>query len=96
MYKEGVIIDWPFKIPVLFCIFLLIPPLNHLDIVLLLCWESLQTQEYTCLIRKEKKHTLMISKHEKCDTASLIIIIIMIIIIPVILNKNFFCIALNQ
>ena len=46
--------------------------------------------------KEGKKTYKMISKHEKCDTASLIIIIIMIIIIPVILNKNFFCIALNQ
>ena len=49
----------------------------------------------------KKAYNDMISKHEKCNTDSVIIIIIMmimiiIIIIQVILNNNFICIELNQ
>ena len=49
----------------------------------------------------KKAYNNMISKHEKCNTDSVIIIIIMmimiiIIIIQVILNNNFICIELNQ
>ena len=48
----------------------------------------------------KKAYNNMISKHEKCNTDSVIIIIMMmimlIIIIQVILNNNFICIELNQ
>ena len=48
----------------------------------------------------KKAYNNMISKHEKCNTDSVIIIMMMmimiIIIIQVILNNNFICIELNQ